>query len=344
MKKAARQSRSLTPDYPDAAEATLRQPELAESLIAWFQREGRDLPWRRRTDAYAVTVSEFMLQQTQVVTVIPYWERWMTRFPDWQALATASEQAVLSQWEGLGYYTRARNLHRLAQVVNAEYGGVLPRDPARIRELPGIGEYSAGAVASFAFNLPAPAVDANVARVLVRWLDWTAPIDRPAVQARLRELATTLIPEGAARRFNGAVMELGATICLPRRPLCMVCPVQRFCAAGEPERLPVKSPRRRTVHLIERAWLVRKAGKIALTKVDRGRRWKGLWQLPPCEEGRGEPMATERFPYTHHQIRLEVYPGEPEHLHGEECWVAESELPDYPIPAPHRRVLMRLLA
>ncbi|MBX7213687.1 MAG: A/G-specific adenine glycosylase [Thermoflexales bacterium] len=228
-------------------------------LLAWFEANRRDLPWRREPrDPYAVWMSEAMLQQTQVATVMPYFERWMRRFPDVRALAAAPLDDVLKAWEGLGYYARARNLHRAAQTIVAQ-GGRLPETVDGLCALPGIGRYTAGAIASLAFNRDAPALDGNVKRVLARlfalgedWAGWQPPIDLSlGPRGRTRDdllwaLDSALLPAGRAGAFNEAMMELGATRCSPRAPDCPGCPLRTVCAAhagGSPEAYPVSAPR-----------------------------------------------------------------------------------------------------
>jgi A/G-specific adenine glycosylase len=211
------------------------------ALIDWFQASHRDLPWRRTNDPYAIWVSEIMLQQTQVRTVIPYYERFLQRFPTLAALATADEEAVIHAWAGLGYYARARNLWRGVQAVMERYGGAVPRDPAELLRLPGVGRYTAGAIASIAFNVPAPILDGNVIRVLCRLFALRGDPKSAPLSARLWELAEALIPEGQAAQFNPAMMELGATVCTPVRPACDRCPVAAWCRAraiGAQEELP----------------------------------------------------------------------------------------------------------
>ncbi|MDE2805328.1 MAG: A/G-specific adenine glycosylase [Gemmatimonadota bacterium] len=212
-------------------------------LLDHFDRCRRDLPWRRDRTPYSVVVSEFMLQQTRVETVIPYYRRWLTRFPDWRSLAGASDNEVLLEWKGLGYYGRARNLHRSAKMVCGRFGGRLPDDPRQLRSLPGVGEYTAGAVASIAFGQTVPAVDGNVRRVLSRLLDVGDP-----TPARLRDEAARLIDPDRPGDFNEALMELGATVCTPRSPRCDACPVEEECgalAAGTVAERPSRSVRRR---------------------------------------------------------------------------------------------------
>ena len=208
--------------------------QFRRSLHRWFRLRGRDLPWRRTHDPYAILVSEFMLQQTQVATVISYYQRWLDRFPDFAALARAKESDVLHAWQGLGYYARARHLHAAGKFVRENFGGELPADVARIAQLPGVGRYTAGAIASFAFDLPEPIVDANIARVLARLTNWEIPIDTSVGRAHLWQTATALLPTTGVREHNSALMDLGAMICLPRQPRCAECPVRSFCRAERP--------------------------------------------------------------------------------------------------------------
>ena len=236
------------------AESTEPLPDhrqFRRSLHRWFRLRGRDLPWRRTHDPYAILVSEFMLQQTQVATVISYYQRWLDRFPDFAALARAKESDVLHEWQGLGYYARARNLHAAGKFVTENFGGELPADAARIAQLPGVGRYTAGAIASFGFDLPEPIVDANIARVLARLTNWRCPIDSSVGRAHLWQTATALLPTTGVREHNAALMDFGAMICLPRQPRCAECPVRSFCRAPHPAMLPIKKKRPVTVHLSE---------------------------------------------------------------------------------------------
>ncbi len=228
-------------------------PAFRRALLDHFDRTRRPLPWRSGRTPYRVMVSEFMLQQTRVETVVPYYERWLRRFPGWEALAEADEDEVLRAWTGLGYYRRARNLHRAAQVVRERHGGELPGDPEALKRLPGVGDYTAGAVASIAFGRAVPAVDGNVRRVLCRLFDMEAP-----TAGRLREAAAGLVDPERAGDFNEAMMELGATVCTPRAPACERCPVRGWCratAAGTVAERPARRPRRR-VRRVEYAVVV----------------------------------------------------------------------------------------
>ena len=329
----------------------LAEPATARRALAeWFGRQGRDLPWRRNTSPYAVLVSEFMLQQTQVATVIPYFERWLARFPDFATLAAADEHDVLSLWQGLGYYSRARNLHHAAQKVVAEFGGELPNDDTAIASLPGVGRYTVGAIASFAFDRPAATVDGNIARVLARLLDLRLPIDAKEGQARLWAAAQSLLPQGpkGGRLHTSALMELGALLCLPRNPQCLICPVQSFCAASEPETLPIKKARPKTVELDEPcAWITR-PGAILLEQQP-GPRWRGLWKLPRLPEDAPEPAADPiyraEYPFTNHRVKLRVYPTpEPQTPGATQAWIAYAQLETLPLTAPHRRAIRALLS
>jgi A/G-specific adenine glycosylase len=210
----------------------VRAPEFRRRLLRWFRRHGRDLPWRRTRDPYHVLVSEFMLQQTQVTRVEAYYHRFLDQYPSVLALAEATPSAVRETWEGLGYYRRASNLHRLAQLVVSRHGGVIPSRSDVLRDLPGVGRYTAGAVASFAYERPEPAVDTNVARVLRR--AFHPRLATRGATRRLWETGTLLVPRNGKRawEFNQAIMELGALVCTARRAHCEACPVRSACATG----------------------------------------------------------------------------------------------------------------
>jgi A/G-specific adenine glycosylase len=319
---------------------------LRQQLARWFRRHGRDLPWRRTHDPYAILVSEFMLQQTQVVTVIDYYTRWLARFPDFPALAAASEAEVLHVWQGLGYYARARNLHRAAQQVAAQHAGRLPNDLAAIAALPGVGRYTAGAVATFAFDQATPIIDANIARVLARLLDLREPIDTKAGAEVLWCTAEALLPPREGRLHNSALMELGALICTPRAPQCLICPIRIHCRAEDPETLPRKKPRPKTIALTENcAWIVRN-GKLLLEQ-QTGPRWRGLWKLPtfPVRQANSRLLLAFDYPFTNHRVTLSVYSARAsEKLSPSQQWIALSEIDTIALAAPHRRAIKRLAA
>ena len=257
--------------------------EWTNLLLDWFEKNARDLPWRRTRDPYCILVSEVMLQQTRVNAVIGYYARFLNAFPTLEALSEADDEALLSHWEGLGYYSRARNLRRAAAMAVERFDARLPSDYGELLTLPGVGEYTAGAVASIAFKLPVPAVDGNVLRVLARLRNDAGDVADPAVKKRVRDWLMSGMPKDAPGKFNQALMELGALICTPNgAPHCIHCPVKAYCmgfAAGTAETLPVRSakkPRRieeKTVFAltVDGRPLVYKRGEGVL---------KGLWQLP----------------------------------------------------------------
>lgn len=317
-------------------------------LVRWFAKNARDLPWRRTRDPYAILVSEVMLQQTQAAAVIPFFEKWMRRFPTVESLARASEADVLAMWQGLGYYSRARNLHRAANAVLERFGGIFPRGLADIRALPGAGHYTAGAVATFAFDAATPIVDANIARVLARIFLVEMPVDSGAGQKAIWRHAGELQPKKNARLFNGALMELGALVCTPRAPKCPACPVAqscRACALGAQDRLPVKKPRRETVALSENCALILSKNRILLEQ-QTSARWRGLWKLPPLPAAPMDekPLVRLDYPFTHHRVTLSVFkapaPAKPAR---NQAWHALASLDALAIPSPHRRALVALL-
>ncbi|MEM7332389.1 MAG: A/G-specific adenine glycosylase [Chloroflexota bacterium] len=225
--------------------------EIVEKLLNWWDHDHADLPWRQTRDPYKIWVSEIMLQQTQIVTVIPYFERWMARFPTVGDLASAPLDDVLKHWEGLGYYSRARNLHAAAQMVVEKFDGELPNDVEGLLSLKGIGRYTAGAIASIAFDLPAPILDGNVIRVLTRLDDVAEDSTQTATKKVLWARADELVPNERPGDFNQSLMELGQKVCLPKKPSCLLCPIQARCLArqrGTQLERPVRPPRKRTPH------------------------------------------------------------------------------------------------
>lgn len=278
-----------------------RRSELvAAKLLAWFDAGHRDMPWRRTRDPYHILVSEILLQRTRVAAGMPYYERFVRRFPDVESLASASEQDVLRAWEGLGFYRRARNLHAAAKAIVRDHGGVVPRDLETLASLPGIGPYTAGAVGSIAFGLRVPAVDGNVTRVLARVFrveeDPTTAQGRKAV----RTIAASLVPDERPGVFNQALMELGATICTPASPACELCPLVECClarAAGVQETLPnMRRPRKPTTVRVAFA-LLESHGKILIVRRPNGGLLAGLWSLPGGEvpTGGGEDKVLVRL-------------------------------------------------
>lgn len=271
---------------------------LSSKLLNWYRKHKRTLPWRDHPDPYAVWVSEIMLQQTRVETVIPYFEKWMRLFPTVGALAKASEQNILNAWEGLGYYSRARNLHKAAKIIVKEFGGDLPRDLEQLRSLPGIGRYTLGAIASMAFGMNVAALDGNIKRVYARIFDVAEPVDTPAGDKLLWDLAEKYLPSQDAGDYNQALMDLGATICIPRNPRCLICPVMTLCKArenGTQNLRPVKAPKKAVPHHIHAAGvIVRRIDNLPRAEVLLAKRPSrgllgGMWEFP---NGRvtGDPL------------------------------------------------------
>lgn len=260
---------------------------LWRGLRNWYPRHARDLPWRRGNDPYAVWISEIMLQQTTVAAVVPYFERFIARFPTIDALAAADEDDVLKLWEGLGYYSRARNLLRAARVVASEHGGRLPENASELQRLPGIGRYTAGAILSFAFDRPAPIVEANTLRVYCRLMGFAGDPKSAEGQRVVWRFAESILPQRNAGQINHALMELGATLCAPAAPDCPACPVRSCCRAfadGSQREIPRVAARAKPTPLVEAAVAVRKQGRVLLRRRAPGEWWSGLWDFPrfPC--------------------------------------------------------------
>jgi A/G-specific adenine glycosylase len=279
---------------------------ISRRLLAWYDRNGRKtLPWKRSRDAYAIWVSEIMLQQTQVATVIPYYARFMQRFPTLQRLARAKADDVLHLWTGLGYYARARHLHKAAQQVALEHGGRFPRDFESVVALPGVGRSTAGAILALAFGARHAILDGNVKRVLARYYAIDSPVSDRATQARLWQLAERLTPRMRVADYTQAIMDLGATVCQRRRPNCAACPLRRGCRAtalGATDAFPVAAKRR--VMPVKRAkmLLIRDdGGRVLLTQRPPAGLWGGLWSLPECED-------TDVRKFSRTQLGLDIAP------------------------------------
>lgn len=342
-------------------------------LLEWYTEHARRLPWRGSPDPYAVWVSEIMLQQTRVETVIPYFERWMRRFPNLTVLAQADQQEVLAAWEGLGYYSRARNLHRAAQAVLAEYEGRLPSDVAMLRKLPGIGRYSAAAIASIAFGADEAALDGNIRRVMARLFDVSEPARGPQGERKLWELARLHLPPGKGADYNQALMDLGASICLPRQPRCLECPLKDDCLAyqrGVQELRPVLPARPAVPHYIVTAGVIQREGRLLIARRPASGLLGGLWEfpggklqpgedLPACLQREiqeelgveikvGSLLGVYRHAYTHFKVTLHAFEcrlvsGEPQALQSSELrWVKPAELSTYPMGKLDRQISRRV--
>lgn len=278
------------------------------------------MPWRaepgQRIDPYYTLVSEAMLQQTQVATVIAYFERFIGEFPTVHALAQADEQRVLRQWQGLGYYRRARNLHAAAKMIVAEFDGQVPDTVEQLLQLPGVGRYTAGAIASIAYNTPAPIVDGNVDRVLARLLDLRDPVDKPTIKKHIWSLAEQLVPQKNAGDFNQSMMELGAMVCTPKLPKCLVCPLRDLCVAtaeGDPESLPIKLPKKKPKAVTHVVFAVHRNGKYLFEQRPATGLWSNMWQLPTWES----PPTEAIEPLINNRSRR-IAPGGPKHEHARE--------------------------
>ena len=331
------------------------------------------MPWRDATDPYRIWVSEIMLQQTRVETVIPYFERWMRRFPNLPELAAATEQEVLSNWEGLGYYSRARNLHKAARMVMEQFAGMIPRDLVGLRSLPGIGRYTAGAIASMAFGADVATLDGNIRRVLARVFDVDQAADTTSGEKILWELAEMHLPPGRAGDYNQALMDLGATICLPKHPRCLLCPMRELCQArrlGIQEQRPVLKPKAMVPHYTVTAAVIWRAGKVLLAKRPSKGLLGGMWEFPggkveldesleACLRREiqeelavlievGSPFGVYRHAYTHFRITLHAFmcqltQGEPQPIQAASLvWAGPEELERFPMGKVDRQIARRL--
>lgn len=348
-------------------------------LLSWWDANRADLPWRRTNDPYAIWIAEVMLQQTQIAAVIPYYERWLTRFPTVEALAAAPLGDVLKQWEGLGYYSRTRHLHAAAQRIVADHGGRLPDTLEGLLRLPGVGRYTAGAVASIAFGVRAPVLDGNVVRVLSRLFDVAEDVTRPETRARLWALAEGLVPAERPGDYNQALMELGQVICVPQRPRCLLCPLRDDCLArqrGTQLERPVRPPRRRTPHYDVVAAIIWRDGRPAagghflIAQRPHEGLLGGLWEFPggKVEPGETRPEALRReiaeelaleiapgdflvevaHAYTHFRITLHAFHaahtgGEPQHIGvADHAWVTLDDVERYAFAVTDRKIIQAL--
>lgn len=361
----------LASTTPAARESIQRG--IAPALLGWYDRHARRLPWRDQPTPYRVWVSEIMLQQTRVETVLPYFERWMHRFPSLQALADATEQDVLQAWEGLGYYSRARNLHRAARLVMETHGGQIPADRAQLEQLPGIGRYTAGAITSIAFGKDEPALDANIRRILARVFNVDIPARSPVGEHRLWELAQETLPPGRAGDYNQALMDLGASLCTPRAPACLLCPLASFCEAralSVQEERPVLEAKPVVPHYTVTAAVITKAGQVLIARRPSNGLLGGMWEFPggKVEPGEtlaaglqreireelgipvvvGDPFGIYQHGYTHFKVTLHAFccsllDGEPQALHASEIrWVLPGELAAFPMGKIDRQIARRL--
>jgi A/G-specific adenine glycosylase len=290
-----------------------------------------------------VLVSEFMLQQTQVATVIPHYNEWMRRFPSFAVLGGASEHEVLHAWQGLGYYARARNLRATARTIMEKHGGRFPRSLNAIGDLPGVGRYTAHAVATFAFNQSVPIVETNIARLLARLFNLQIPIDTSRGRETLWQRASALVPNRGAGIHNSALMDLGALVC-GSRPNCVFCPVRNFCAADNPAKLPIKRARPSIRLQTEYHGFSVRRGRVLLEQSRT--RWRGMWMLPKLATAPSnrKPLHISEFPFTNHRITLTVFPqmAAARSAKSVQRWFPIDGLDSIPLPSPHRRALEML--
>ena len=352
---------------------------LRRRLLSWFRRHRRDLPWRRTDDPYRIWLSEVMLQQTQVATVIGYFERFVAALPTIESLAAADEQHVLRLWEGLGYYRRARQLHAAARRIVAEHGGRMPSQRQALESLPGFGRYTAAAVASIAFDRPEAIVEANTARLLARLAGQRGEITAAPVRGELWRIAELLVPGRGAGQFNQGLMELGALVCTPSRPACAVCPLAPFCVArqtGRPESFGRPGKRQATESVREAYVVVWRGRKLLARQNGEGQRWAGLWDFPRVavpDDVRGsaprlgrhltaavreqtgvtaagfEHLLTLRHGVTRFSITLDCYasrfvdePGRGGSSR-QQAWIAPAALAELPLSVTGRKLARRIL-
>lgn len=346
------------------------------ALLSWFSKQSRDLPWRRTYLPYHIWISEIMLQQTQMERVVTYFKRWMERYPDINSLAEASEQEALTLWEGLGYYSRARNILQSAALIKARHQGALPADHAALLALPGIGRYTAGAIMSLAFNQPYPVVDANVERVFARLFNIEVPVKEKTAHRFIWQKAAELIPEGEARFFNQALMELGALICTPQSPRCSDCPITDYCAALSLDMVdlrPVPGRSKEVIPIDMVTGVLAHDGLFYIQKRLANDVWPNLWEFPGGRMKTGETpeealireymeetefsihnlkkITTIKHSYTKYRVTLHCYScalangsATPTlHAAQEFRWIALQDFESFAFPAPHRRLIKRIV-
>ncbi len=337
---------------PCEIRATRDAANFRSALALWFRKNGRDLPWRRTRNPYVILVSELMLQQTQVATVLSggYFTRFLEAFPDLEKLASADDDHLLKAWEGLGYYRRARHLRDAARAVLDRHDGEFPHEPGALLALPGVGRYTAGALRAFAFDLPAVLVDGNIARVLSRLQNLREPVDAARGQSEIWKIAEKLACPEQSRIHHSALMELGQLICRPGMPDCLNCPVARWCAARSPEKLPVKQKSLRLTAMEERAFFLRDSRKRVLLHRESARRRQGLWKLPLRDAADLKDLPVierENYSITRFKVSLIVHDAAEKHPvpqpARDEAWIPVADVPALAMPAPYRRVIGRLL-
>jgi A/G-specific adenine glycosylase len=346
---------------------------IANRLLDWYEKNARDLPWRSTSDPYKIWVSEIMLQQTRVETVLPYYQRWMERFPTAGDLAEAEEDEVLNSWEGLGYYRRALNLYRAVKEVQDNYGGEIPKDPQKLEGLPGIGPYTAGAISSIAFDQQAPILDGNIRRVFSRLFKIQEPLGESKTERGMWDIARELVPAKRPGDFNQALMELGALICLPSNPKCDICPLHQLCSArdlGIQDQLPIRKKKNPLPHLQVTAAIFQKNKKVLLTKRPPEGLLGGMWEFPGGKQEENETLqetlireineelgastnvgdlqGVYSHAYTHYKVTLHAFfckllsTDLMLNYHTQYAWVPIDSLDDYPMGKIDRLISQQL--
>ncbi len=357
---------------PDRAVSENVRSTLREGLLRWYRENGRDLPWRKSYIPYQVWISEIMLQQTQIKTMLPYFFRWMERFPHPAAIAEASEDEILRHWEGLGYYARAKNIQKAARLMVSEHGGNLPSDFESVRKLPGVGQYTAGAIMSFAFNADFPAADANAARILARIFDISIPSDCKEFRNAVWYYATDILPKGRSRDFNQALMDFGSMVCSPRGPLCGGCPIASCCESmrlGVAEARPVNRAKKTVTNVDRAIGICIGKGEVLLRKRPAQGLMPNLWEFPGgearsgespeealrrawheefgAEPGQLEKLAVIKHSHTSFRVTLHVFlcntfPREMRGLTSRVRLIPAADLDSLAFPSAHRKAIRDL--
>jgi A/G-specific adenine glycosylase len=340
----------------------MNKQEFSHFLLEWYAKSHRQMPWRGNPDPYAVWISEAMLQQTRVETVIPYFQRWLERFPTIDSLADSTEQEVLSAWEGLGYYSRARNLRKAAQIIRGQYGGDLPQSVAELTRLPGIGPYTAAAIASISFGKDEAVLDGNVKRVLARVFNLEFPANSPSGEKEFWRFARELLPAGSAGEYNQAIMDLGATICIPKSPKCSACPISLICESNRlkiQDQRPVMLEKAPIPHYLVSAAVIVENGKVLISRRPSKGLLGGMWEFPGgkvekeesfqqalereileelgCTVSVGKELGIYKHAYTHFRVTLHAFEctitrGRPQALDASEIrWVEIPKFIDFPM-------------
>ncbi|MHB8133743.1 MAG: A/G-specific adenine glycosylase [Anaerolineaceae bacterium] len=347
--------------------------ELSQLLLDWYHKNARNLPWRNHPDPYAIWISEIMLQQTRVESVIPYFNRWIQNFPNISSLAKADQQEVLKLWEGLGYYSRARNLHNAAKIILDSFGSIMPDDPKLLESLPGIGKYTSRAIASMAFGKDYATLDGNIRRVLSRVFNLEIPARSPEGEKKLWQFAEENLPPGRAGDYNQAIMDLGASYCSPRNPRCMICPIHKLCQAyslGLQEQRPIMPHKEQIPHYVVTAAIIIRDGKVLIAQRPNSGLLGGMWEFPggkmndgetlvqclereikeelDCNISVGEEFGVYQHAFTHFRITLHAFlcivvNGVPSPIEANQiAWVKSSDLSNYPMGKVDRQISQRL--